>query len=132
MNIDDVGFISLLLKKRFMKTYNIDPNRIFATGISNGGFFSQRIACEIFDQVAAIVTVACSGSIKLFSSCKPTKPISVLIISGTKDPLVLWEGSEVGFSMMSRGKVLSVPDTARYWATKNNCLPKFETVSEID
>jgi len=131
LNIDDVGFISVLIEK-LMQTYNIDPKRIYATGISNGGFFCQRLACQLSHKIAAIAIVASLLPENFPSICKPMRPISVLIISGTKDPFVPWKGGNVGVWPINRGKVLSVYDTVRYWATQNSCSLSPVITGEVD
>ena len=55
-NIDDVGFISALIDL-MIKDYNMDPNRVYMTGISNGAIMSYRLACEIPHKIAAIAPV---------------------------------------------------------------------------
>jgi len=60
-NIDDVGFINALLDT-LIAHYSVDTNRIYATGISNGGFMAYRLACELSDRIVAIAPVAASMS----------------------------------------------------------------------
>ncbi|MBS3917791.1 MAG: phospholipase [Deltaproteobacteria bacterium] len=121
-NIDDVGFISALIE-HLIRTLNVDPNRIYVAGISNGGQFSQRLACELSDRIAAIGVVAIQLPENLPSSCAPKRPVSVLMMPGTEDPLVPWEGGEIGFRRGRKfGRVLSVPESMRFWAKQNQCL----------
>ena len=91
---DDVAFIRALIA-HLESTLNIDPQRIYATGISNGGFFAQRLACDLADRIAAVASVAATMPDTLVPVCKPSRPISVLFIQGTKDPLVHIEGGAV-------------------------------------
>jgi polyhydroxybutyrate depolymerase len=120
-NIDDVGFISALIE-HLIRTLNVDPNRIYAAGISNGGQFSQRLACELSGRIAAIGVVAIQLPEHLPSSCAPKRPVSVLMMPGTEDPLVPWEGGEIGFRRGRKfGRVLSVPESMRFWAKHNQC-----------
>jgi len=60
-DVDDVGFINALIDT-LLANYSIDMNRVYATGMSNGGFMSYRLACEISDRIAAIAPVAASMS----------------------------------------------------------------------
>lgn len=119
-NIDDVGFISALID-HLARVGNVDRARVYAAGISNGGMMSQRLACDSSDKVAAIGVIAVSMSEDLAAMCKPTKPISVLLMPGTDDPLVPYQGGEIGFANRKRGIALSVPATAKFWVTHNNC-----------
>lgn len=119
-NINDVKFISKLID-RLVAQFNLDRNRIYVTGISNGGLMSYRLACELTDRLAAIAAVGISLSENLYLSCKPSRPISVLIIAGMSDPLVPWNGGIIHFRAFKFGKVISVPETARFWASQNGC-----------
>lgn len=120
-NIDDVGFISALIE-HLIRTLNVDSNRIYAAGISNGGQFSQRLACELSDRIAAIGVVATQLPEHLPSSCAPKRTISVLMMPGTEDPLVPWEGGEIGFRRGRKfGRILSVPESIGFWVKQNQC-----------
>ncbi|MBM4309226.1 MAG: esterase, partial [Deltaproteobacteria bacterium] len=122
-NIDDVGFISALIE-HLIRTLNVDSNRIYAAGISNGGQFSQRLACELSDRIAAIGVVAIQLPEHFPSSCALKRPVSILMMPGTEDPLVPWEGGEIGFRKGRKfGRVLSVSESIRFWTTKNQCPP---------
>ncbi|MDP2967652.1 MAG: PHB depolymerase family esterase [Deltaproteobacteria bacterium] len=122
-NIDDVGFISALIEQ-LINSFHVDPNHIYAAGISNGGQFSQRLACELSHRIAAIGVVAIQLPEHLPSSCAPKRPVSVLMMPGTEDPLVPWEGGEIGFRRGRKfGRVLSVPESMRFWTKHNQCPP---------
>ncbi|MCI0477861.1 MAG: hypothetical protein L0Y55_16590, partial [Anaerolineales bacterium] len=86
-NVDDVGFIRALIEK-LQREYPINPKQIYATGISNGGMMSYRLACELSDKIAAIAPVA--GA--LYGACKPTQPVAVIAFHGTADQHVLYDG----------------------------------------
>ncbi|HWR64199.1 MAG TPA: PHB depolymerase family esterase [Candidatus Thermoplasmatota archaeon] len=119
-NIDDVGFFAILIEN-LSQEFNIDPHRIFVTGISNGAMMSYRLACEIPEKIAAIAPVAGALPIDLLSLNISDASISVCVISGTHDPLVPWEGGLVGFPRNPRGIVLSVPESVLFWVSHNNC-----------
>ena len=130
-NIDDTGFISSLIDALAVEL-NIDMKRIFVTGISNGGMMSHRLACELSDRIAAIAPVASSIPVNMADIWNPSKPVSTLIINGTEDPLVPWEGGDIQLGEMSLGDVLSVSDTVEFWTSKNNCYlqPEITRLSE--
>lgn len=108
--IDDVGFVSAVLDHVSTRLC-IDPRRVYSTGLSNGGFLSHRLACELSDRIAAIAPVA--GVIGI-AECEPSRSVPVLQIHGTDDTLVPYEGSEAyGFP--------SVADTVAGWAERNGC-----------
>ncbi|RLI54115.1 MAG: phospholipase [Candidatus Thorarchaeota archaeon] len=122
--IDDVGFISTLIDN-ITEEFNINPGRVYVTGMSNGAMMSYRLACEISEKIAAIAPVTGAIPEDIISQCSPSKPVSVIAISGTDDPLVPWEGGDIKSLFLHKplGKVLSVPDSVNYWAIHNNCSP---------
>ena len=109
-DVDDIGFVRDIIataKDRLC----VDSHRIFATGMSNGGFLSHRIACELADQVAAVAPVA---GVLGVPSCNPSRSVPVMQFHGTLDPLVPWDGSSIlGFP--------SVADTITGWANRDGC-----------
>jgi len=122
-DIDDVGFISALIDHLSGKL-NIDASRVYATGISNGGMMSYRLACELSRKVAAIAAVTASIAVDKAPMWSPSRPVPVLIIAGTADPLVPWDGGEIRLGGRTFGTVLSVPDTVRFWVEKNGCVTR--------
>jgi polyhydroxybutyrate depolymerase len=91
-HVDDVGFLVALVGK-LLNDFGIAPGHVFATGMSNGGFMSNRLACDRADVFAAIAPVA--GTLGAGVSCNPSRPVSVLDAHGTADPLVPFNGGEV-------------------------------------
>jgi polyhydroxybutyrate depolymerase len=86
---DDVGFIKALLQV-LPSRMCIDPSRIYATGVSNGGGFAARLGCELSSQIAAIAPVA--GGYRSLDPCHPDRPVAVLEIHGTADTVVPYDG----------------------------------------
>jgi len=120
-NIDDVGFVAALID-HLARTLTIDLGRVYATGISNGGLMSFRLARELPMRVAAVAPVAISMSEEIAQMRPPSRPISVMMIPGTRDPLVPWDGGAIGFAGGQKvGRVLSVSETVKYWASHNQC-----------
>ena len=119
-NIDDVKFISKLIEN-LKGEYNIDANRIYAVGMSNGGMMAFRLGCELSEKIFAIATVAASMPENLYKNCSPIKHISVLIIHGTDDPIVPWSGGDVVVFGKHRGRVVSINKTVEFWTRYNNC-----------
>ncbi len=119
-NVDDVRFISDLIAT--LKTdYPVDPGRVYVAGVSNGAMMSYRLACELTDEIAAIAAVIGAMGANIARSCVPTRPIPVLMIGGTADPLVPWQGGEVRFFRRRLGKAISFPQTLAFWAAHNGC-----------
>ena len=108
---DDVGFIAAAID--LVATYfNIDQERVYAAGMSNGSMMSLRLATELSDRIAAVACAA--GYAAAVNDCgEPENPISIMLAAGTDDPIVPYEGGELAFN---RGTVLSAHDTVRLWA----------------
>jgi polyhydroxybutyrate depolymerase len=113
---DDVAFTRALITE-FERRYHVDPKRIYAAGLSNGGFFSERLACELSDQIAAVAAVAALMSDALSSVCKPSRPVPILYMQGTKDPIVPISGGPIG---KQRGTAISLEDSVRFWRRVNH------------
>lgn len=122
MDRDDVKFISMLLDT-LTANYKINSKRIFSTGISNGGFFSFYLALKLSNRILAIAPVTANIPENLKDTWKTDKPISVLLINGTKDPLVKFDGGPVGFKddETGRGVSLSTSWTVKILAGNNSC-----------
>jgi polyhydroxybutyrate depolymerase len=121
--IDDVGFMSALIDE-LVKRQNIDDKRVYITGISNGAMLSNRLGCELTGKIAAIAPVAGNMPYDLAPQCSPSEPISVLMISGTEDPMMPWEGGEARFNRSKFGRVLSAAETIKFWVANNRCIPR--------
>ncbi len=116
LELDDVGFISAIID-RLVETHAVDPRRIYATGPSNGGHMSNRLACDLADKIAAVGMVIANMPVKMVKKCKPAKPVSVLILNGTEDPLVPFNGGAVAVAKRSppRGEDISTAATFAFW-----------------
>jgi polyhydroxybutyrate depolymerase len=123
---DDVAFIRAVVADIGAKL-TLDRRRIYATGISNGGFMSFRLGCEATDLFAAIAPVTATLSANLGARCKPSAPVAVLVINGTADPLVPYAGGEVRVMFAARGAIWSTDRTMAFWAGHNRCAPPPET-----
>ncbi len=115
-SVDDVGFIDSLIAY-FSNLYNIDVNRIYATGTSNGGHMTLRLALELSNKIAAIAPVV--ASMPAIRCSNPVHPISVLFMIGTDDPLSPYNGGEVAPDIGGRGTVLSAEESANFWVVFN-------------
>jgi polyhydroxybutyrate depolymerase len=127
--IDDVGLIRTLLDSELPKQYKIDSKRVYATGFSNGGELSYRLAIEMADRFAAVASVA--GDIS-FDNGKPSRAVPVIHFHGMKDNNCPWEGG-LGSSSLQGVPHRSIPDTLAMWKKWDNCQDapvKTETGSE--
>ena len=131
LNIDDVGFINALIDY-ICSTYTIAVNRIYVTGVSNGGFMTTRLGCELSTKIAAIAPMISTFPKALAAKCHPDEPLPVMLINGTSDPLVPYEGGEVKVGRRSRGMILSTDETISLWVKHDKCLPVPDTVQFRD
>ncbi len=103
---DDLAFFDALLNDLGTKNYPVE--KVFAVGISNGGMFSFRLACERSERLLAIAPVA-AGIPKHLEACNPKSPVSVIQFFGSKDPIMPMKGGAIKLPMSwkDRGEVLS-------------------------
>lgn len=104
----DIQFLSSLIDKLRISE-NIDPKRVFVTGASAGGVFSYRAACYLSDKVAAIGSVAGTD---VSPPCRPQRPVSIIEIHETGDPVVPYNGSAI---------TPAVPDVIAKWRSVDRC-----------
>ena len=131
---DDVGFISLLIDT-MQRLYGIDSRRVYATGISNGGFMSIRLAMDLSHKIAAVAPVTAQIS-EALRGRYPDQPISIMIINGTADPLVPYDGGFVRVFKFTRhrGKILSTKQTIEIFCRHNGCnqQPEIRKIPDND
>lgn len=116
--INDVKFIDELITY-VINTYHADPTGIYVTGMSNGGFMSSRLACELSKRIAAVAVVAASMDQDM--GYEPTQPMPVMYIQGTKDPLVPFTGGKM---KGAGGVIYSHEDMLKKWAAIDHCGSK--------
>jgi polyhydroxybutyrate depolymerase len=117
---DDVAFVKAVIDD-IAKTRNIDRSRIYATGISNGGFMTQRLACEAASTFAAVAAVASTIASSVPSTCRrdDLNSVSMLMINSPDDKFVPWTGGKM--TKGDGGTILSVPNAIEFWRTQANC-----------
>ncbi len=118
--VDDIGFLDKLIDE-FINNFGANPDRVYSTGMSNGGFMSYTLACELEDKIAAIASVTGSMSVTTFNTCNPTRAMPVMQIHGTNDLTVPY----IGNSTMTH-----VDTIMAYWAGNNNS-PTTPTVEAV-
>lgn len=119
--INDISFVSALIT-HLTQVLSIDKRRIYATGASDGGFFIQRLACQKPGRIAAFASVAASLPVQLKRSCRSLSPISMLMVNGTADLVVPWEGGQLPKGQT--GKYLALPpvlNVINFWRQHNAC-----------
>ncbi len=126
-DVDDVGFVAELLD-RLPTQYPVDEDRIYATGMSNGGMMAHRIGVELADRIAAIAPVA--GALQQDDPPAPSRPVPVLHFHGLLDENAPFDGGQ----SQNEGNPVeqnSVPYTISYWVDENDCDPT-PTITEFD
>ncbi len=103
--VDDVGFLRAVASDLSMRLC-VDPVRLYATGMSNGGYMSHRLACEANDLFAAFAPVAGAMGIE---GCAPGRPVPIIAYHGLEDPLVAYDDGR------------SAIDGADGWVIRNGC-----------
>lgn len=115
---DDVGFISKIIDTLY-QLYSIDLTRVYSCGMSNGGYQSYRLACDLENRIAAIASVTGTTSTLTAYNCALSRKVPILEIHGTADPLVEYEGS-TGY--------YGVEENISFWLGKNQCSMVNDTV----
>lgn len=119
---DDVGFLLALIDSVATKA-NIDQNRVYSTGFSNGGFMSYRLACEASDRFAAIAPVSGTMTTATYNACVPVRPVPLMHIHGTSDFVVPYNGNT---------SFTSVDVSVEYWNSWNICPDEAEVFQYPD
>jgi polyhydroxybutyrate depolymerase len=118
--VDDVAFMGALIDQ-ISATYAVDPARVYATGISNGGFMATVLACALPDKVAAVAPVAATMPVSLASQCPPGVPVSLLLIHGQGDTVDPPGGGLPDAQDGNLGPIFSDAETIDFWANRDSC-----------
>ncbi len=110
-SVDDIGFLESLIDTLSL-AYNIDTERVYATGMSNGGFMSYTLACELSHRIAAIASVTGTMSAVQIASCAPARAVPIMEIHGTADNVVPYNGNIL---------FAPIPEVLTHWRDLNEC-----------
>lgn len=116
---DDAAFLAALVTK-FVRDGVADPARIYVTGVSNGGHMTLTLACTHAELFAAAASVIASFTQAMMASCKPSRPVPLLMMNGTADPLIAYSGGQ-GTSRYAVPNVVSTEATIAFWRKNNGC-----------
>jgi polyhydroxybutyrate depolymerase len=114
--VDDSGYLRQVVDEIKVR-YTVDPKRVFFLGHSNGGFMSFRMACDHADAIAAVASLAGAMAADP-AACAPTEPVAALQIHGTDDPLILYEGGQLG-----EAPYPGALESVQRWVTLDGCDP---------
>jgi polyhydroxybutyrate depolymerase len=120
--VDDVVYLGGLIDEA-LRTWPVDPKRVYIVGHSNGDFMAQRLACERADVIAAIAGLAGADISLDGTGCTPARPVSVLHIHGTADETILYDGNS---------RYPSAVATVEHWTTRNHCTVPGTAGTAID
>jgi len=111
-NQDDVGFISAMIDE-IASNFEIDLNRVYACGFSNGGYMAYELACELSDKVTAFGSVTGNFMLNSDQQCDNERDIPIIHFHGTNDPTV-------DYYPPSFDQALTVEESIDYWSVFNN------------
>ncbi|MEH1777561.1 MAG: PHB depolymerase family esterase [Nostoc sp.] len=114
--VDDISFVAALIG-HIEQIRNINRRKIYATGFSQGGIFTQALACKLPHKIAAFASVAGSLTTRFMHSCHPTVSISMMMINGTKDSSVHYHGDPI----TQKEALVSIPETINFWKRHDQC-----------
>jgi poly(3-hydroxybutyrate) depolymerase len=115
---DEVGFFNQMLDQLTAK-FSADPARIYAAGLSEGGFMSMRLGCTLGDRIAGVAAIG--ATMPKTMTCLPPRPVPIVMIDGTSDPVVPFGGgTEHNLNLAT----LSAEDSAKAWARIDHCGDK--------
>jgi polyhydroxybutyrate depolymerase len=114
---DDVAFLRALVT-HLVRTGVTDPHRVYAIGFSNGGMMALRMICEATEVFAAVAIIGASLPAELYPHCRPSAPTPTLVMNGTADPFVPYQGGQV---ILRGGVVLSTDRTIAFLRRVNGC-----------
>ncbi len=133
---DDLRFLRLLISETAART-GADTRRVAVVGFSNGALMAGRVACELADRVAAVATVGGAAGQGFEASCRPARPVSVMVVAGSNDRTVPYGGGRVAdWGRRSRGFAAPVDDFFAFWRAQAGCssiqsVPALPQVSAV-
>lgn len=148
-NADDIAYVSAILTK-LPTMVNVDSRRVYAAGLSNGGFFTQLLSCALSDKIAAAGVVASTMMDNAGSQCTSARPVPIAFFLGTEDPLIPWGdgrvkdigklGEALGLGSLGSidsglaryGGLLNVKEMLDFWIGHNHCSAQPRTTYEAD
>ena len=116
---DDVAFIAKLVEK-LVADGTADAKRVYVTGVSNGGAMAMTLVCARADLFAAGASVIMNLTDEAAVTCHPSRPLPMLLMNGTADPLVPYEGGR-GSSYYAADGFWSTEETLAFWRKLNGC-----------
>src|SRR6185437_9536737 len=127
---DDVAFIVKLVEK-YVGDGTADPKRIYVTGISNGGAMAMTMACKRADLFTGAASVIFNLTDAFAEACQPTRPVPMLMMNGTADPLIPYDGGR-GTSRFATDGYWSTEKTLNFWRHVDGCEEQDAASTDLD
>jgi polyhydroxybutyrate depolymerase len=127
---DDAAFI-VRLAEEFIADGVADPKRIYVSGLSNGGAMTMAMICERADLFAAAASVIMNLTDESAAACHPSRPVPFLMMNGTADPLIPYQGGR-GTSRFAVDGFWSTERTLDFWRRANGCETKDADVANLE
>ncbi len=123
LGVDDIGFVKAMLDD-LERLFHVEPKKIYATGFSNGAFFSYRLACELSSQIAAVAPVSgtLGADLKRFVKA-PSRPVSIIHFHGKQDTFCPYAGGP-GKGGLESVALPGAEKTIQFWVAFDGCQPK--------
>jgi polyhydroxybutyrate depolymerase len=121
--IDDVGFIEKVMDYA-IDSFKIDIDKIYIAGFSEGGLMAFRLACEIPQKIHGFAMVAATMPLDQIVECTPDTTASFIMINGTRDPVLPYEGGQLIIEDQEMGSMLAAEEAMNYWLEENECTDR--------
>jgi polyhydroxybutyrate depolymerase len=129
---DDVGFVTALVD-HLLAHYAVDSGAVYLTGASNGAGMTYRLMCEAGDRFAAAAVVMGGPMLAgVAAGCEAAVPMPLMIIHGTDDRFLPWEGGEIQVIPGRAFTLLSVEESLAFWRARNDCSDSAQTTPVDD
>jgi polyhydroxybutyrate depolymerase len=126
---DDAAFIARLIEKHVADGF-ADPKRVYVAGLSNGGAMTMTLVCARPELFAAAASVIMNLTDESAGRCHPSQPVPMLMMNGTADPMIPFEGGK-GASHYAVEGFWSTQATLAFWRRVNGCQTEDTTVTEF-
>jgi polyhydroxybutyrate depolymerase len=117
---DDLAFLDALIAT-LVADGTANPAAVHLAGISNGGMMALRYACSRADRLASVAVFLATMPLEADQDCRPARPLSVLMVAGTDDPVVRWTGEVTLGGIATLQQRMSVPASFAFWRRTNRC-----------
>lgn len=119
--VDDGRFLRTLIDETVART-GADARRVAVVGFSNGAVMASRLACESADRLAAMALIAGTAGQGFEQSCRPARPVAVMMAAGVSDAVVPYAGGRLAnWGTKRRGYLAGVDETFGFWRAQNGC-----------